>query len=116
VTDTKSPTLEERVADLEALLRARDAEIQCLTEESAYWKDLYEAYCKPDDVAAMEIARDAAVQRADEAEEDLRQLRREYGRLNAMFKERSDWAQRVWLAWCSARNRADDRAKVGSGQ
>lgn len=87
-------------------LAARDAEIALLVEESARWKDLYETYCKPEDVRALEDQRDEAIRRADEAEEQLNTLYGEYARLHVMFKERSDWAQRVWLAWCSARERA----------
>jgi hypothetical protein len=65
----------------------------------------------------MEDERDQACKRADDAEEQLRHLRGEYGRLRAMFTERSDEAQRAWLAWSSARDRASRlRAEVGSGQ
>lgn len=87
-------------------LTAAHAENALLTEELAYWKDLYQSYCKPEDVAVLETCRDEAVRRADAAEAAMTGLVLENARMYALVRERSDWAQRVWLAWCSARERA----------
>jgi hypothetical protein len=87
-------------------LAARDAEIELLAEELAQWKHLYESYCVPEDVAVLQTCRDEAVRRADEAEARVGELADENALLHAVLKERSDWSQRVWLAWCSARERA----------
>ena len=87
-------------------LAAAYAENALLDEERAYWKDLYETYCKPEDVRAMEEQRDAANQRAEFWQEEARSLTERLAEARDLAKERSDWGQRAWLAWCSARDRA----------
>lgn len=96
----------ERCRTAERRVLERDDENTLLTEELQQARDLYEHYCTPPDTAQLARERDDAAKQAAVLTEQLEDLRTEFLHLRAQLKDASDWGQRAWNAWRSARDRA----------
>ena len=103
----------ERCRIAERQVAERDDENSLLAEELRQARELYEHFCMPPETAQLIEERDEAVKRADVLEGHLENLQAEFLRLRAQLKDSSEWGQRAWNAWRSARDRAQ-RARAAA--